>query len=289
MPEPAPSPAFDVRTVLRDAGRRLSAAGIDTPLLDARLLLGYLLGRDAAWLIAHPDTVLDPVQQDSFDELVTRRVAREPVAHIVGIREFWSLTFETGPEVLTPRPDSETLVEAVLAAEPDRQRALRILDLGTGSGCLLLSVLSEYPNARGMGVDISPAAIQIARRNAARLGLAARTDWCVSDWAAVPDGEFDLVISNPPYIESAAIAALEPEVRAHEPLGALDGGTDGCDAYRDLLARVAGWMSDSAHVFLEHGEGQSDAVARIAGQNRLRVAGVHADLAGRARILVLTH
>lgn len=288
MPDPATTAARpDVRSALRDAAAQLSDAGVDTARLDARLLLGHVLGRGTAWLIANPEAPLDAGDRAAFEDLLMRRAAREPLAHVLGMREFWSLPFETGPNVLTPRPDSETLVQAVLDVEADRSRPLRVLDLGTGSGCLLLAVLSEFPGARGTGVDVSHAALEIARRNAERLGLGARCAWIESNWADVPDAAFDIVISNPPYIETAAIAGLEPEVCDHEPRGALDGGADGCDAYRDLLARAGRWMVDSTRLFLEHGAGQSDAVAAIARANGLRVVGVHKDLAGRARVIVL--
>ncbi len=276
-----------VRAILRDATARLAAAGVDSAMLDSRLLLGHVLDRDTAWMIANADASVAGGHRAAVETLLARREAREPMAQILGFREFWSLPFETGPDVLTPRPDSETLVEAVLNVEPDRVRGMRVLDLGTGSGCLLLSLLSEFPNARGLGVDISPAAIAVARRNAERLGLSARAEWLASDWSQGVDGWFDLIVSNPPYIESGAIAGLEPEVRDHEPRGALDGGPDGLDPYRDLLSRAAGWMTDAATLFLEHGDGQSDAVAAIAREHDFGVRGVRADLAGRKRVVIL--
>ncbi|MBO6783487.1 MAG: peptide chain release factor N(5)-glutamine methyltransferase [Alphaproteobacteria bacterium] len=287
MPDALAEAVPDIRSTLHGAAAQLEAAGVENPRLDARLLLGHVLGRGTAWMIANDDTALEAGEQAAFAELLARRAAREPLAQILGVQEFWSLPFETGPDVLTPRPDSETLVEAVLDLETDREAGLQILDLGTGSGCLLLSVLSEFPNATGTGVDVSRAAIGVAGRNAVRLGLDRRCAWTVSGWADLPPGRYDVVISNPPYIETAAIEELEPEVRDHEPRGALDGGADGCDAYRDLLCRARSWMSESGCLVFEHGAGQSDTVAAIARSNGFQVAGIYRDLAGRERVIVL--
>jgi release factor glutamine methyltransferase len=267
---------------LRRAAALLAAAGIDEPRREARLLLAHALG-------ATPEDLLrDPARSAPacFDALVARRAAREPMALILGHSEFWSLPFRVSPATLIPRPDSETLVEAALLACPDRAAPLRVLDLGTGTGCLLLAVLSERPNAWGLGVDLSPAAAALAARNAAALGLADRTAFLCGDWATALQGRFDLVLSNPPYIEAGDIAGLAPEL-AHEPRRALDGGTDGLAAYRVITAGLAGLLAPGGTAVLELGAGQAEAVCALAEDAGLVVAGLRADLAGIGRALLL--
>lgn len=284
MPDKA---ACSVRALLADARARLSGVGIDTAPLDARLLLSYATGRDTAWIVANPDADLHVPDVEAFEALVRRRLTREPISHILGAREFWSMDLLTGPDVLTPRPDSETLIEAVLAHRPERAGRSRILDLGTGSGCLLLALLSEYRGATGVGVDISGPALAIAEANAQRLGFSERTSWLCSDWTAGVEGQFDIVVSNPPYIETAAIDALEPEVAVYEPRGALDGGVDGCDPYRFLFAQLPQVMADDALVVLEHGAGQSAAVCALAEAAGFRAIEMRRDLADIDRVAVL--
>ncbi len=286
MPDGAPR---GVRDLLADACARLEAAGVDTASLDARLLLSNVTGREAAWILAHPEAELSGAEGDAFEALVMRRVAREPVSHILGMREFWSLSLSTGPDVLTPRPDSETLIEAVVEHRPDRMGDLRLLDLGTGSGCLLLALLSEYPDASGLGVDISEPALRIAEANALRLGFGVRSAWQLSDWTVGIEGRFDVIVANPPYIESAAIDALEPEVARYEPRAALDGGEDGCDPYRLLFAQLPRVMKENALVFLEHGAGQSDAIRTLGEAAGFRVVQFWRDLADIDRVVVLEH
>ncbi len=200
-----------------------------------------------------------------FDRAIRRRARREPFSHIVGRRLFWTLELEVTPAVLDPRPESETLVEAVLSSLPaDRRRgALRVLDLGTGSGCLLLSLLSEMPAAEGVGVDRSQAALLVARRNAARCGVDGRCRWLAGDWTSALSARFDVVASNPPYVTSAEIATLEPEVREFEPRLALDGGRDGLDAYRRLVPQLARCLEPDGLACLEFGAGQAQPVERI--------------------------
>ncbi len=275
-----------VRDLLSDARARLLAAGVDTASLDARLILGHVIGRDTAWILANPDAELSAAEAASYEAAVTRREAREPVSHILGTREFWSLDFLTGPDVLTPRPDSETLIEAVLEHRKDRAADLRFLDLGTGSGCLLLALLSEYAAASGVGADISEPALRIAGANAQRLGLSDRVSWTISDWLACVDGRFDIVVANPPYIETSEIDGLDPEVARYEPRGALDGGADGCDPYRLLFAQLPRVLAKSALVFLEHGAGQSDAICALGEGAGFRVVQVCRDLAEIDRVIV---
>ncbi len=267
--------------------RSLEEAGVASARLDARLLVCAATGESTAGLIAHPERPVLAVERGRLSAMAARRCAREPVAHILGRREFWSLDFEVSAAVLTPRPDSETLVEAVCRhiAEPDQP--VRILDLGTGSGCLLLALLSELPAASGVGVDISPAAVALARRNAQRLGIDARAGFIVGDWTAPIADSFDIVVGNPPYIPSADIEALEPEVARYEPRGALDGGVDGLNAYRALLPLAAGVLAPGGVIFFELGAGQHEAIPALADAAGLHVADLRADIAGIPRVAIL--
>ncbi len=278
----------DVAAALRDAAGRLKAAGCDTPRLDAVLLLAQALGITPDRVRLSPDMKLDADAAARFAAMLMRRAAREPVSHILGRREFWGLDFKVSPAVLDPRPDSETLVQAVLDAVPDRKAALRLVDFGTGSGCLLLALLHELPKATGLGVDASGAALDVARDNAARLGLAESANFMLGDWGAGLAGPFDILISNPPYIETAAIAGLADDVRKHEPLSALDGGADGLDCYRRLIPDMARLAAGNAILALEVGQGQADAVAgllaSLGGVNPAGIARIH-DLGGVARVV----
>ena len=215
------------------------------------------------------------------------RAAREPLALIVGWREFWSLRFRVSPATLIPRPDSETLVEAALAARPDSATPLRVLDLGTGTGCLLLAFLSERPRAFGIGIDRSIDAVRLARRNARDLGLADRATFLAGDWAGAVEARFDLVLGNPPYIPTPDLAGLMPEVRAHEPAGALDGGADGLTAHRAILADLPRLLTPGGRAILEVGAGQREAVAGLAALAGLRAEARH-DLGGVARAVILS-
>ncbi|MHA1570653.1 MAG: peptide chain release factor N(5)-glutamine methyltransferase, partial [Alphaproteobacteria bacterium] len=217
------------------ATRDLQIAGVDQPRRDARLLVAQAIGGDIARTIADSERPLTAAEQAGLDALVAQRAARRPMSQIAGTREFWSLDFKVSEDVLTPRSDSETLVEAVLGARTQRTAPLRLLDLGTGSGCLLLALLSELPAAYGIGVDVSVPAVTMARSNARALGLSARATFVVGDWSNALSGSFDIVISNPPYIPAGDIDALMPEVARYEPRGALAGGQDGHDAYRAIF------------------------------------------------------
>lgn len=251
---------------LKAATECLAKAGVDEPAREARLL-----SRAAR----------DPSE---FDNFVARRATREPFAYIVGSREFWSLDFEVTPDVLIPRPDSETLVEVALkasSAAPPR----RIVDLGTGSGCLLMALLSEWPQATGLAVDISPAALAVARRNAERLGLSSRIEFACCDFEAVPGGPFDLAVSNPPYIPTDEIAGLQPDVASFEPKGALDGGTDGLEAYRSLARALPELLVPGGRVLLEIGWTQAEQVRNILQKQGFDSIRVIKDLAGHDRIV----
>ena len=277
----------DVATVLDTVARRLEAAGVDSARLDARLLIGAATGENSAGLIAHPERRLSAQEADQLDAMVARRRAREPIAHILGSREFWSLEFDVSASVLTPRPDSETLIEAACQHIPAPERPFRVLDLGTGSGCLLLALLHEFPVASGVGVDISPAAVALARRNGARLGVGARAAFVVGDWAAPIAGRFDVVMSNPPYIATAEVAGLAPEVARYEPVGALDGGHDGLDAYRALLPITFQLLAPGGVALFEMGAGQHQAICSLARACGFEIAGLAADLAGFPRVAIL--
>ncbi len=260
----------------------LRAAGIAAPRHEARWVIDAILGErrlDGA-------RRLSAAEAERLEAALARRAAREPLDRILGEREFWSLAFRLSPATLSPRPDSETLVEAALSLLADRRRAWRLLDLGTGSGALLLALLSELPAASGVGVDLAPQAVATAAENARRLGLAGRARFAVDDWAAQETGPFDLVISNPPYIESAAVATLEPEVRRFDPPLALDGGADGLAAYRALLPAARRLLAPSGWLVLELGQGQADAVATLARGAGFTHVSTRDDLSGIARALL---
>jgi release factor glutamine methyltransferase len=265
---------------------RLAAAGIEDARSEAWLLLAIATGRSRAELVAGAQAPLDPVEEERLEALAARRLAREPMAYIVGEREFWSLPLQVGPAVLVPRPESETVVEAALAEVRDRSAPLRILDLGTGSGCLLLALLSELPHASGLGVDRSAEALVIAVRNAARLGLAGRAAFCEGDWGRGLAGPFDLIVSNPPYVARADAASLAPEVRAFEPEEALFAGPDGLCAYRALAPDCVRLLAKDGPTCLEIGQGQGAAVAEIMGGHGLRLVASRPDLAGIERCLI---
>jgi release factor glutamine methyltransferase len=276
-----------VASVLTDATARLAAAQIEEPRREARLLLAAVLGVDTGAILGHPDRLVAAAEGAHFASLVARRAAREPAARLIGHREFWSLDFALSPETLVPRPDSETVVEAALAHIADRRSALRLLDMGTGSGCLLAALLSELPAATGIGVDIAAGAIATARRNAASLGLAERAAFFVGAWGESMVGAFDVIVANPPYIVGAAIAGLAPEVARHEPRAALDGGVDGLDAYRALAPQTARLLGVGGFAAFELGSGRGAAVAAVMRRAGLAVGEVRRDLAGIERCLIL--
>lgn len=265
---------------LRDAARRLAAVS-DTPRLDAELLLAYALGisRERLLLGGVPAAV-----PPGFAALVERRLGHEPIAYITGTRAFWTIDLAVGPGVLVPRPDSETLLTTALAHFGDAGPAT-VLDLGTGSGALLLAALDQWTAARGLGVDRSDAALAIARGNAERLGLAARARFVWGDWAAGVDGCFDLVLCNPPYVEDDAV--LPADVRLYEPASALFAGNDGLADYRRLMPQIARLIAPGGIAAIEIGATQAAAVSALATGMNLRVS-CHRDLAGRDRCLVVS-
>jgi release factor glutamine methyltransferase len=248
-----------------DAARRALAAklktqSIDSAELDARMLIGAALGLDLTGLIAVAARPITTEQSVRLEEFAQRRLAGEPVARILGIKEFWGLPLQLSAATLVPRPDTETVVELALEiwrGESRHDHRLRIADVGTGSGAILLALLSEFPEACGVGTDISLPALQTASSNAARLGLAARAAFVACDYAAALSGGFDLIVSNPPYIRSAEIAGLAREVRGYDPPAALDGGADGLSAYRKLIPQAAQLLASRGTLVVEAGLGQS--------------------------------
>ncbi|MDR3511761.1 MAG: peptide chain release factor N(5)-glutamine methyltransferase [Caulobacteraceae bacterium] len=267
------------------ARKRLEAAGVDGPVIDARLLVEAAAGATRADIIADPHRALTDAQAARFDDYVARRARREPVSHILGRRGFWKIMLNVTPDVLTPRPDTETLVELALRFFPEG-RAFSVLDLGVGSGAILLAILAERPAAKGLGIDVSESALAVARENAANLGLERRVALLRGDWTAgLGEASFDLVVSNPPYIRSAEIAGLEPEVRDHEPRLALDGGPDGLDAYRVLAPEMLRVLKPGGRFLVEIGFDQSaevEALFRAAGALSVSTA---KDLANRDRVV----
>lgn len=274
----------DLRTLLGNAALRLSVAGIESPRLDARLLLAHAIGVPPDALIG--SIAVSPEASVQFESFLARRILREPVAYIIGKREFWSFEFEVGHGVLIPRPETETLIEQVLEVFPDRTAPLDIIDLGVGSACLLAACLSEYPNARGVGIDAAEQALSWARRNTGRLGLAGRCKLDLGSWDTVPLAPADVILSNPPYIPSRDISLLAPDVRLFEPVSALDGGEDGLDAYRALAPVIGRLLKPEGFAFLEIGAGQDGAVPAILETQSLQAIRIEPDLAGIRRCVV---
>lgn len=265
----------------------LRGSGIESPETDARILVGHALGLDRTALVSSADRILTRQDIDAINRLAARRLQREPVARIVGRKEFWSLPLRVSPATLVPRPETETVVEAALACVGDRNRALRIADLGTGTGAILLALLSELPNATGIGTDISPAALTTAQENARELDLEARVRFVTSDFGSALTESFDLVVSNPPYVASRDLSGLAPEVRDYEPMPALDGGPDGLNCYRRIAADAARLLKPEGMIVVEIGAGQAAAVAAIFEACGLRSAAPpRTDLAGIPRALI---
>jgi len=277
---------------LRQLARRFSAAGLASPDLDARLMVLAATGLSHAALIAAPETVIAGERLRQLDAMAERRLARQPLSRILGKREFYGREFALSDDTLDPRPDTETLIDHVLEwakSEGRTERPLRILDLGTGSGILVLTLLAELPHATGTGIDISSGALVQARANGDRLGISHRVAWREADWCRGLEGRFDIIVSNPPYIPAGDLPGLEPEVRLGDPPLALDGGADGLDAYRAIARDVAPLLEAGGLLGLEVGAGQSEAVRDIflaAGFRPHRMGGGSArDLAGRVRVV----
>ncbi len=256
----APLAGQTVETARRALTARFRTHAIDSAELDARILVGTALGLDLTGVIAAASRLVTAAEAARLEDFARRRFNGEPVARILGLKEFWGLPLQLSAATLVPRPDTETVVELaleMLRAGPHPDHRLRIADIGTGSGAILLALLSELPDAYGLGTDISAAALGTAKTNAARLGFATRADFVACDYAAALSGTFELIVSNPPYIRSAEIADLATEVRDHDPHRALDGGADGLDAYRALIPQAARLLANGGALVVEVGQGQS--------------------------------
>lgn len=268
-----------LRAVRRNAEDRLRAAGVDTPELDARLLIQHALGLAREDLVLRGGDTVAAVDAARLEAIIARRAAREPVGRILGHRAFWTLDLALSPATLEPRPDTETVVAAALGAVSGRPGPLRILDLGTGTGCILLALLAELPAATGLGIDVAADAVRAAAANAAANGgLEARAAFRTGTWGDGVDERFDLVVSNPPYIPTGDLAGLQPEVRDHDPRLALDGGADGLDAYRAIASQLPTLLKPGGSAVLEVGRGQARDVAELLTRRGLAVVAVHRDL-----------
>lgn len=280
------------RAALALTERVLGEGAIDAAPGDAVHLTLHALGATRTDLILHGDRSIGEMAAMRLATSVQRRLAGEPVARILGEWEFWGLTFALSPETLVPRPDTETLVETVLARWPDRARPLRLLDLGTGSGCILIALLTEYRHAFGIGIDRSHPALLTASSNARVNGVADRSLFAASSWCDALAGPFDVIVSNPPYIARHVIAGLSTEVRCHDPQLALDGGGDGLDAYRSILDAVAqaglGLLAPDGTLHLEIGFDQAAAVSELARRAGFDEVAVEPDLAGHDRTVTLS-
>jgi release factor glutamine methyltransferase len=267
------------------AKARLQAAGVDGPVIDARLLVEAAAGASRTDIIADPKRMLTEEQATTLESFVARRERREPVSHILGRKGFWKIMLQVTADVLTPRPDTETLVELVLRDLPEGE-PFSVLDLGVGSGAIILAILAERPAGKGLGVDVSDEALAVARENAANLGLAGRVALLRGDWTrGLGDASFDLVVANPPYVRSAEIAALAPEVRDHEPRLALDGGVDGLDAYRELAPEILRVLKPGGRFAVEIGYDQSTEVEALFKAAGAQGVATHKDLANRDRVV----
>ena len=284
-PQPAGPTLVQAWTAARE---RLKAAKVDSPVIDARLLLEAAAGASRTDIITDPYRPLTPEQAETLDAYVERRARREPVSRILGRKGFWKLMLTVTPDVLTPRPDTETVVDAVLRRFPEGM-AFTLLDMGVGSGAILLSILAERPAAKGLGTDVSHEALAVARENAANLDLDGRAAFLRTSWAdGLGDASFDAVVSNPPYIPSATIETLEPEVCDHEPRLALDGGPDGLDAYRALASEVLRVLKPGGFFAVEIGHDQGPAVRALFEACGARELQVIRDLSDRDRVVAGT-
>ena len=276
----------NIHAALARTRDQFRSAGLDTPELDARLLMQAATGLRHEELLMRYNEPVSDAQSDALNKMVQRRLLREPVSRILGVRAFWKSEFKISRETLDPRADSETLIEAVLDHVP-HDRPLSILDLGTGSGCLLLSLLQELPEATGLGVDISADAIQTAHENAATLGLSNRVKFMVNNWTELKiNNLFDIVISNPPYISDSEIAVLAPEVKEYDPVRALSGGADGLSCYREIISLLPKLIQKTGFVFMEIGATQAESVKEMLAKSGLHMIQTAQDLAGHDRCVV---
>jgi release factor glutamine methyltransferase len=288
--QPETLAGLSVEVARRRIAREFREKNIESPELDARIIVGHTLGLDHTTLASQSGRVLAPQEADAIAALAARRRAGEPIARMLGRKEFWGLPFKLNAHTLLPRPETETVVEATLAAldnEHHSSRVLRIVDLGTGSGALLLALLSELPNACGIGTDISVIALGCARDNAIALDLIARASFVACDYGAALKGPVDVLVSNPPYVAREEIAGLQAEVRDYDPPRALDGGPDGLDGYREVAAHARRLLAPNGVLVVELGQGQLSAVTEIMAPAGLALSALRHDLSGIVRALVL--
>jgi release factor glutamine methyltransferase len=280
--------AHTLASILTEATAALSAAGLDEPRRRARRLVSGCLDLSPTEMLSYPERGIEPPAVERLRESLARLAAGEPLSRILGWREFWGLRFTLSTDTLDPRPESETLVEAVLRRIADRNATFSVLDLGVGSGCLLLALLSEFPAAVGIGVDVTVGAVITARKNAAMLGFADRAQFFVGDWGSALSGGFAVIIANPPYIASVALAGLPPEVGRFDPRRALDGGEGGFAAFRRIAEGLPVWLAPGGIFAAEVGAGQSAAVAAILKAKGFSIIGIDRDLAGVERCIVVS-
>lgn len=277
---------LNLKTAWREGAQILKKIGIETPLLDARLLLQETLKITYEELITSANRLLTKEERAIYISMMKRRNKREPVSKILGEKEFWGLKFKTTINNLDPRPDSETLIEAVTQNYKDVNRDLKILDLGTGSGCLLITLLYLYSNATGVGVDKSLEATRIAKENAEKNEVIKRIEFLESDWFDKVEGKFDIIICNPPYIKTEAINYLEPEVRFFDPEIALDGGADGLSCYREIISNIDNYLEVHGKAFFEIGQWQDAQVAEIVEEKSFEVVEIKPDLKSIPRVVI---
>ncbi len=277
----------NIKSLLSQSKETLKAAGITSYSLDADLLMSHALNMSKEEIFCYPMRELSEMEESKFNELVKRRALREPISHIIGKREFWGREFKVTEKTLDPRPDSESLIENTLNLYKDIPPPLKILDFGTGSGCLLLTLLCEFKDANGVGVDIKEETITVAKENSLKLGLAKRSCFVVSNWGKSVKGNYDLIISNPPYIKHSDIDGLEPEVSKYEPRQALDGGDTGLECYIELAPQMFNLLSEGGFAVLEHGIGQETEIRKILEKNNFSFVNYKQDLAGINRCITV--
>ncbi len=274
-----------LKYVWKDAALRLKKVGVKTSLLDSRMLLQSVLGITYEELLVSAKRLVTDAENEKFEELLARRIKREPISKILERKEFWKHSFKTTAATLDPRPETETLIEEVLRDYKDHNRALRILDLGTGTGCIVLSLLREYGAATAVAVDASMEALKVAGENAQALEVADRVDFIKGNWTKGIDQKFDIIVSNPPYIKTEQIDFLSEEVRIYDPISALDGGESGVQAYIDILEDLDKVMDTHAHVYFEIGKWQEGEVSELIRNKGYEIKEIKKDLLGIPRII----
>lgn len=276
-----------MKNLYKEIRQRFEEAGIDSPDLDARLILKSVLKVSDADFISCSDIIVTPADREKIDSMVRRRLEGEPVSRILGIREFWGLPFKVTQDVLDPRPDTETIIEVTVRKFKDNPPR-NILDLGTGSGCILIALLHEFPEAKGVGTDISQDALEVAGENAKTNNVLNRADFIWSNWGESVEESFDLIVSNPPYIQNQEITNLSKEVKNFDPILALDGGEDGLQAYKSIFTEIKILLNPDGAGLFEIGYDQQKDVVRLTEESGLLVKGIYADLAGNQRVVEIS-